>query len=155
MLIFSPSFLICVDFFILWQCDYSFIFISLDPIKSLLTKLQKCYQDMHKAYHMHKAYQKNWKNIEMTLTINFNISVTLLSGKRKRCHWTQPTTFNKILELMQIKYQENLGDTILERYQSVWDWRTKIMAMDLLFYNLNVFWEFSSRKQFLLTELWG
>ena len=27
-------------------------FSSLDPIKSLLTKLGKCYRDMHKAYHM-------------------------------------------------------------------------------------------------------
>ena len=42
----------------------------------------------------------------MTLKINFNICVTLLSDKRKCCHLTQSISFIKVLEQNETKYQE-------------------------------------------------
>ena len=40
----------------------SLIFISLDPIKSLLTKLQKYYQFIHKTYQMIDSVAEKLKN---------------------------------------------------------------------------------------------
>ena len=69
---------------------------------STLTQLQKRYRDIHKTYQMINSVAEKLKKkpIEMTLIMNFKISVTLLQGKLKRWHWIQPTTFIKMLGLI-------------------------------------------------------
>ena len=55
---------------------------------STLTQLQKRYRDIHKTYQMNNSVAEKLKKkpIEMTLIMNFKISVTLLQGKSKRWH---------------------------------------------------------------------
>lgn len=49
-------------FFILRQRYHSFVFISLDPTKPLLTKLQNRNQDIYKAYQMIGSFAEKLKN---------------------------------------------------------------------------------------------
>ena len=70
-----------------------------------------------------------WKIRKMTLIINFNIGLALLSDKWTFWHWTQPITFIKILVEVQTRYRErsthnkeNHSDTILGWHQLVAEW---------------------------------
>ena len=72
MLISSLSFLkLCQC---LWQRDYPFVLISLEPKRLLQTKLENRSQDIHKAYQM-------IPNVNDSVEINFKIGIAPLLDK--------------------------------------------------------------------------
>ena len=63
MLIFFLSyFLICANFFNLPERYYSFLYVPLDPIKPLVTKLQTDNYDLRKVYQVTESVAEELKN---------------------------------------------------------------------------------------------